>query len=116
MTAPKPETRESVLRDLRAVFGGGLAAALVTVLTPMLAPDVVRPDPFTGADWKEQKKALKASIENEMRLFRAEMAARLPPDATRQRIHALEEAMREVKPGFRPPTARFNHWHNGPNR
>ena len=82
------------------------AAAGGTV--PALRPELVRSDPFRGKDAHAMEDRIQAQIDRATNLLRLEMRVNLPPHATRQRIIALEEAMRVIQPGYRPPS---NLWH-----
>jgi len=100
--------------DLRALVAGGLSAAAVAIAAPYAIPEVVRPDPFLGADAEKLRAELSETFELELRLLRAELRLQLPPEPTRLRIQALEDAVRELQPTFRPPTSRFSRW-GGPD-
>ena len=75
---------------------------------PQLAPQLARPDPFTGADARALETHLEQEMERRMQIMEARILLALPPEHTRRRIEALEDAIREMNPDWRPPTSRFS--------
>jgi hypothetical protein len=95
--------------DWRGIALALLMGALGGSSVPMLAPPVVRPDPFRGTQAAALEARLEGKIAHELDRLRLQMRVELPPFATRRRIIALEEQMRITAPSFRPPSAL---WHD----
>jgi hypothetical protein len=93
--------------DYRTLLLAAIAGLLGGVLPPAVDPQRYRPDPFTGADARALEQHLEQEIERRLELLERELLLALPPDGTRNRILALEDAMRQALPGWRPPTSRF---------
>jgi len=93
--------RSIVLALLMGLVGGGSI--------PVLAPPIVRPDPFFGEQAKALEMRIEARRKDALDRLRLEMRVKLPPFATRRRILALEEAVRVIQPGYRPPSSL---WHD----
>ena len=99
MGMDKPDWRILLLVAVVAAASGGIA--------PTLSPSSYRPDPFTGEDGHKLTEDLKEHIRNELTLFELRHSIFHPPKPVRRRLEALEEAMRELKPGWRPPTKEY---------
>lgn len=106
-------------KDLRSLVVAGIASAAVVIGTPRLWPDITRPDPFTGSEFEKYKEEQKDEHEKIVEQMREEMERRmeleilrqthrLPPEPTRRRIEALEDAMRELVPEWHPGSNRFS--------
>lgn len=94
--------------DWRAMILAMMLGALTGGAVPILAPPVVRPDPFRGQEAKDLERRMSERQDEALSRLRLEMRVMLPPHATRRRILALEEQLRITAPNFRPPTAL---WH-----
>lgn len=109
----------NISKDLRSLIVAALASAAVVIVTPRVAPELSRPDPMTGTDFKEWRREhirefhesveekFRELLETRIELEILRQTHRLPPEPTRRRIEALEDAMRELVPGWSPGSNRF---------
>lgn len=115
MTGPQPflkmDTRSLAILAIVVSLGGGSGAALNSLLGPRQPEDVVTHSDLLGIKVQLQQ-------ENEIRLLRLELALRadMPPEPTRSRIAALENALKDLDPEFTPPTSRWSHVTPGAQR
>jgi hypothetical protein len=108
--APPPSKKEGGMNNLdwRLLGLALLIGAVGGGTVPQLAPQVVRPDPFTGKNARELEVHLEGEMERRMQIMETRILLALPPEHTRRRIEALEDAVREMNPDWRPPTSRFS--------
>lgn len=118
------ETQNSTLRPAwtPVILAAALAGSGSTLGLRFVAPDILRPDPWTGEAAQEQEDQQREHVRRELLLVKRERLAdlrdlesrlerKMPPLPTRERIRALELAvknlMRERGEDWAPPSDVF---------